>query len=160
MSEPRNAEAPLKFPVHGPKPGADNADEGRAAPRATLPPMYTLLRAKRPGDDKYPWAGHLYDVSMTGMRFELDEALKTGEQLQVRAMLPGHEHVTIRVEGRVARMHEDGPGPVRMGLLIERFLGPHDRRKLTAYLQHRLGIEDVSAKPATKTTDAPLRKAA
>lgn len=146
------SDAPLKFPQ------PSSPDDGRQAPRATLPPMYTLLRAKRPGDETFRWAGHLYDVSMTGMRFELDEALKTGEQLQVRAMLPGQEHVTIRVEGRVARMHEDGPGPVRMGLLIERFLGPHDRRKLTAYLQERLGTQDVAPKPTEQET--PLRKAA
>ena len=122
--------------------------------------MYTLLRAKRPGDDAFRWAGHLYDVSMVGMRFELDEPIKTGEQLQVRAMLPGKEHVTIRVEGRVARMHDDEAGPVRMGLLIERFLGPHDRRKLTAYLQDRLGSADVAPRQLPKPQAAPLRKAA
>ncbi|MEM1026465.1 MAG: PilZ domain-containing protein [Planctomycetota bacterium] len=157
MSNPSHQDAPLKFPIPATTEAITKADDGRAAPRATVPPMYTLLRAKRPGDERYPWAGHLYDVSMTGMRFELDEPLKTGEQIQLRAMLPGSEHVTIRVEGRVARMHEDGPGPARMGLLIERFLGPHDRRKLTAYLQERLGTPDVAPKPVEET---PLRKAA
>ncbi|MEM8782025.1 MAG: PilZ domain-containing protein [Planctomycetota bacterium] len=155
-ADPRH-DAPLKFP----SPEPDRADDGRAAPRAAVPPMYTLLRAKRPGDEQFRWSGHLYDVSMTGMRFELDEPLKTGEQVQVRAMLPGTEHITIRVEGRVARMHEDGPGPVRMGLLIERFLGPHDRRKLTTYLQDRLGTADVTPKPMPQAEEStPLRKAA
>lgn len=164
-ASPRSNHAdPLKFsnhPAATPKPTVKPADEGRTAPRATLPPMYTLLRAKRPGDDKYPWAGHLYDISMTGMRFELDAGLKTGESIQVRAMLPGSEHVTVRIQGRVARMHDEGPGPVRMGLLIERFLGPHDRNKLEAYLQAKLGIDDVQPHklpaPAKRT---PLRKAA
>lgn len=114
----------LKFPP----------EDHRVARRASLPPMYTLLRAKRPGETRYQWAGHLYDVSMSGMRFELDTALKTGEALQVRAMLPGQEHVTVRIEGRVVRMHDDEAGPVRMGLMIDRFLGPHDRQKLEAYL--------------------------
>ncbi|MEM7577942.1 MAG: PilZ domain-containing protein [Planctomycetota bacterium] len=155
MPDPSPNDAPLKFPIP-----AQATDDGRTAPRVSVPPMYTLLRAKRPGDDKYPWAGHLYDVSMTGMRFELDEPLKTGEQIQLRAMLPGSEHVTIRVEGRVARMHEDGPGPARMGLLIERFLGPHDRRKLTGYLQERLGTPDVAPKTSPAVEQTPLRKAA
>ncbi|MEM1097847.1 MAG: PilZ domain-containing protein [Planctomycetota bacterium] len=156
MSDPNRQENPLSFPI---KHHAEASDDARAAPRASVPPMYTLLRAKRPGDERYPWAGHLYDVSMTGMRFELDEPLKTGEQIQLRAMLPGSEHVTIRVEGRVARMHEDGPGPARMGLLIERFLGPHDRRKLTAYLQERLGTTEVAPK-AVPSENTPLRRAA
>ncbi len=131
------------------------AEDHRAAPRATLPPMYTLLRAKRPGDDRYRWSGHLYDVSMTGMRFELDDALKTGELIQVRAMLPGQDHVTVRIEGRVVRMHDDEAGPVRMGLLIERFLGPHDRAKLADYLTGKIGPHAVPTQQAP-----PLRRAA
>lgn len=124
-------------------------EDHRQARRATLPPMYTLLRAKRPGDERYLWAGHLYDISMTGMRFELDSALEPGETLQIRAMLPGHEHITVRIEGRVARIHDDEAGPVRMGLMIDRFLGPHDRQKLATYIDQKF-----AAQPA------PMRRAA
>jgi hypothetical protein len=146
----------MRFPAADSADAQTDAHDSRSAPRASIPAMYTLLRAKRPGQERYPWSGHLYDISMTGIRFELDEALKTGDQLQIRAMLPGTEHITIRVEGRVARMHENGPGPIRMGLLIERFLGPHDRRKLTGYLQEKLGTTDVAPKPVA----TPLRRAA
>ncbi len=135
----------------------------RSAPRATLPPMYTLLRAKRPGEDRYRWAGHLYDISMSGLRFEIDTPLETGETLQVRAMLPGREHVTVRIEGRVARMHDDEAGPIRMGLIIDRFLGPRDRQKLTAYLTGKLGTADVGEPhpmPKADEQETPLRKAA
>lgn len=134
----------------------------RSAPRATLPPMYTLLRAKRPGEDRYRWAGHLYDISMSGMRFEIDTPLKTGEKLQVRAMLPGQEHVTVRIEGHVARMHDDEAGPARMGLIIDRFLGPSDRQKLTDYLTSRLGTTDVGQphQMPSQEEKVPFRKAA
>ena len=114
----------------------ESAADARAFPRLKLAAMYTLLRAKRPGEECYGWSGHLYDISMTGIRFELDSPLEPGETLQVRAMLPGQEHTTVRVEGRVVRMHDDdeNPGPVRMGMTIDRFLGPNDRDKLVSYL--------------------------
>lgn len=109
--------------------------DSRAFPRLKLPAMYTLLRAKKPGDDRYGWSGHLYDISMTGIRFELDLPIEPGQTLQVRAMLPGQEHTTVRVEGKVVRIHDDeDAGPVRMGMTIDRFLGPHDRIKLMGYL--------------------------
>jgi hypothetical protein len=67
--------------------------EQRTSPRFKLPPMYTLLRARTASPEaldsfgpsaRYPWTGHVYDISTVGMRFELDHALPAGTRLEVR----------------------------------------------------------------------------
>ena len=114
----------------------------RSHPRLKLPPMYTLVRAKLAGAAQYRWTGHIYDISASGMRFELDEALEMGETLEVRGMLPGVHHTTFRAIGRVVRLHDDededdAPGPVRMGMHFERFETESDARRLSDYLTDR-----------------------
>ena len=49
--------------------------------RLKLPAMYTLLRARRVGDTRYRWTGYIYDISVAGMRFELDKALEPGTRI-------------------------------------------------------------------------------
>jgi len=114
------------------------AAEARRFPRLTLPAMYTFLRARLSDDDasRYPWTGHIYDISSSGMRFEIDQALPSGIEITVRAMLPGHEQTTITVTGRVVRIHDDDdvPGPVRMGMTFDHFENAWDRRRLEDYL--------------------------
>ena len=112
--------------------------DARQSPRLKLPAMYTLVRAKPVGEERYCWTGYIYDISASGMRFELDAALSPGTQLEFRAMLPGADQTTVRALGRVVRQHDElhEPGPVRMGLTFERFAHHTDRRKLWSYLQH------------------------
>jgi hypothetical protein len=143
---------PLMVPVPAPA-APPNVAEGRVTPRLKLPAMYTMLRAKLAGERRYRWSGHLYDISMSGLRFELDLPVPTGATIQVRAMLPGATHTTVELEGRVVRLHgeEDENGPVRMGMTIERFVGPADRRKLMDYLTgHGLRLVDHEAMPMRK----------
>ncbi|GAB4110107.1 MAG: hypothetical protein Kow00105_18810 [Phycisphaeraceae bacterium] len=114
----------------------DHAD-ARSNPRLKLPAMYTLLRVRHVGDQRYRWTGHIYDISETGMRFELDTPLPAGTEVEVRGMLPGTQQVTFHAVGRIVRMHdEEEVGPVRMGMTFTRFHHDIDRQRLNIYLNH------------------------
>jgi len=110
--------------------------ETRLTPRLRLAPMYTLLRVRRQGEKRFRWTGYIYDISRSGMRFELDEPLEPGTPVEVRAMLPGSQTTRFSASGRVVRLHDDAdePGPIRMGLQFEQFTTKEDRLKLTRYL--------------------------
>lgn len=109
--------------------------EARQMPRLKLPPMYTLVRVRPEGDERYRWTGFVYDISMTGMRFELDAAVAPGTRLEIRAMLPGPQHTTFRAAGPVVRVHDDdgSRGPTRMGMTFDA-MDDDDRRTLEEYL--------------------------
>ena len=128
-----DAPAPFRFPTQVPS---------RQRERLKVPAMYTQVRAKLPGAARYTLSGHLYDVSMTGLRFELDEPLPSGQHVHLRVQLPGSEQAVVRLEGSIVRLHDESnePGPVRMGARIERFLWPTDEAVLEDYL-HARGVE-------------------
>ena len=50
------------------------------------------------------------------MRFEVDQAIDPGTDVEISAMLPGPVHRTLHALGRIVRLHEDPhePGPIRM----------------------------------------------
>ena len=115
---------------------ASQSSELRSAARLKLPAMYTLIRVRPVGEDRYRWTGHIYDVSESGMRFELDQPIDAGTRVEVRAMLPGSSHITFNATGRVVRLHDDSDdcGPVRMGMVFERFAHHSDQLRLSDYL--------------------------
>ena len=121
---------------------ADSVAESRQSPRVKLPAMYTLIRVRPQGQERYCWTGHIYDISETGIRFELDRALKPGSTIDFRAMLPGPYHVTVNLSGKVVRLHDDDelPGPSRMGAEIDQANSPVERQKLSEYLDHSLEL--------------------
>lgn len=114
-------------------------EDAREAHRVKLPPMYTLLRVRRPGERRYEWTGHIYDISTSGMRFELDQGFAEGTEMEIRAMLPGKEHIQIRAKGRVVRIHDAEAGPVRMGMAFDAFHRRTDRDRLEAYIAVQRG---------------------
>ncbi|QDU72111.1 PilZ domain protein [Mucisphaera calidilacus] len=100
--------------------------------------MYTLLRARQSGKKRYDWTGHIYDISISGMRFELDSPLPHGQRIEIRGMLPGEHHTTFCATGHVVRLHgaeDNDPGPARMAMSFETFESQIDRRRLAEYLQ-------------------------
>ena len=116
------------------------ADDARKFQRISLPPMYTFVRLRPPGSRRYPWSGHIYDISESGMRFEVDQIIEPGTEVEVSAMLPGPTHRVLRAHGRVIRVHDDAdePGPIRMALAFSGFHRPADHQQLTAYLDEAL----------------------
>lgn len=121
----------------------------RGEPRLKLPAAYTLVRARVVGSSKYTWTGHLYDISISGMRFELDTPLANDMQVEIRAMLPGKDHTSFRATGRVVRLHSDAEdlGPAVMGLAFDQFHSPLDHQRLLSYLRQR-GVYDPPATSA------------
>jgi len=116
---------------------AGHAGEARNNPRLKLPAMYTLLRVRHVGDKRYRWTGHIYDISSTGMRFELDGPLPAGTEVEVRGMLPGSQQTTFHATGRIVRLHDDEEvGPIRMGMTFTKFQHDIDRQRLNIYLNH------------------------
>lgn len=128
-------------PAQDPAPGI--SAEARGYPRLKVPAMYSLVRVRPAGGDRYLWTGHIYDVSLSGMRFELDHAVEPGTAVEVRGILPGQEHVTFRATGTVVRFHDEDaePGPSRMGMNFDSFHNETDQTRLTDYLgDHGLKI--------------------
>lgn len=113
--------------------------ETRQSPRLRLPAMYTLIRLRRKGETRFNQTGYIYDISQTGMRFELDEPIEPGTQVEFRALLPGSQTTTFSATGTMVRMHDDinEPGPMRMAVEFDRFKTTIDRQKLSEYLEQR-----------------------
>lgn len=127
--------------------------ESRRHPRIKLPAMYTLVRVRPAGCARYRWTGYIYDISQSGMRLELDDALPEGTPVEVRVMLPGNDQqTTFFAAGKIIRNHdEDEPfaGPTRMGMQFDTFPILGDEHKLASYIHKRLvpyAVQD--AKPA------------
>ena len=114
---------------------SDRADSRQFA-RLRLPAMYTLVRVRPIGDERFSWTGYIYDISEGGMRFELDTPLDPGTSIEVRAMLPGANHMTFEAAGQVVRLHDDDeiPGPARMGMTFDHFALEEDRSRLADYI--------------------------
>jgi c-di-GMP-binding flagellar brake protein YcgR len=112
------------------------AADARAYPRLQVPAMYSVVRVRPAGTERYLWTGHIYDVSLGGMRFELDQAIEPGTSIEVRGILPGAEHVAFRAAGRIVRFHDDEPelGPTRMGMQFDAFHSEFDEARLDRYL--------------------------
>ena len=83
-----------------------SAGERRSSPRLRLPMMYTLLRAGPVSSNGFCWTGRAYDISASGMRFEVDGELRPGDVLNLRVLLPGRKRqLRLRVQGEVIRIH-------------------------------------------------------
>lgn len=111
-------------------------NEQRLEPRLKLPVMYTLIRVRPAGEPHYRWTGHIYDISLSGMRFEIDEPLEPGTAIEIRAMLPGQRHTLFRAAGHIVRLHDDEPDPmpVRLAMRFDDFASTIDRHRLNTYL--------------------------
>ena len=82
--------------------------------------------------------GHGYDVSLTGMRFELDEALLPGTEVAIQLFVAG-DPSPVRMRGVVVRVfsHDDDPGPRRMAVQFTAFDSPTDRERLVRRINAR-----------------------
>jgi hypothetical protein len=102
----------------------------RAIERFRLHPMYTRVVVFRTVTEP-PMEGHAYDISLGGMRYELDEAIPEGTCIDLEIQLPGAS-IPIRGSGQVVRVfdRDDDPGPRRQAVRLDRFLSEHDRQRL------------------------------
>ncbi len=117
-----------------------NPIDRRAHQRFTLMPMYTTVEAKRlAGDVDRALLGHAYDISETGVRIELDEALEPGESIAVHLTLPGATS-SVAASANVVWVNDeiDDPGPRRMALRFTNFRSDRDHDCLLRYLDSAL----------------------
>jgi len=119
-------------------------DDDRRYPRKAVQPGYGWVTVSCGGRS---YEGHIYDISMGGMRFELDDAVPAGAAVQVRMHLPTGEAdaPAINARGKVVRFHDpDELGPVRMGLAFTALAGATDRKALLAFLNRRESTNAVA----------------
>lgn len=111
----------------------------RQHPRYVLPSMYTQVEVRPLDSEQYLWAGHAYDISDGGMRFELDHVIEPGSTVAVRIQLPGSQSLRfserrpVYMFANVVWVEEedlDQPGPVRMACVFKRFILPGDQQRL------------------------------
>jgi hypothetical protein len=124
----------------------------RRHPRFSVDPMYSAVSVVRRGQRE---EGHVYDVSLSGMRFELDRPARRGSTLDVEVSLPGCEEA-IRAKARVVRVFDeiDDPGPRRMAVEFETFsVGSR------AILERYLGQKWLRPAPTQEAESAPQKPA-
>jgi len=111
----------------------------RFAPKTGYSRVVIVPEVKKPDSANSPDSanleGHAYDVSLNGLRFELDEPLEEGSSVEIELHLPGLLN-SIRTKGRIVRVFdEDGdPGPRRMAMTFQGFHTPLDASRLTTHL--------------------------
>jgi len=104
--------------------------------RFLLPHMYTAITViHADGMRLCHEHGHVYDVSESGVRFELDRPLPIGDAVSFQIELPNNGGV-VAGTGRIARLFDelDDPGPRRMALAVTRFATSDDRSRLMRLL--------------------------
>ena len=141
--------------------------ERRLDPRFTVDPMYSAVRVVR---GKHACDGHIYEIGLGGMRFELDRAMPKGSLIEVAIELPGCQEL-IRASGTIVRVFDkaDDPGPRRMVVEFESF-AQGARAILKRYLDQKwlrvaptqefdarprkraVTVETVSARGSSRTT--------
>lgn len=119
----------------------DTAKDRRRHARFTVDPMFSSV-AVLPAGAAVPCGelgcdGHLYEVSLGGMRFELDEPLPRDARVSVAISLPGCPQ-PIRADARIVRVFDqvDDPGPRRMVAEFETF-AQGAREMLAKYLDQK-----------------------
>lgn len=118
-----------------------SAGERRSSPRLRLPMMYTLLRAGPVSSNGFCWTGRAYDISASGMRFEVDGELRPGDVLNLRVLLPGRKRqLRLRVQGEVIRIHHPqlANGRACLAINFDRFLQPQKQDRLRRYVDRAL----------------------
>ncbi|MEM6392612.1 MAG: PilZ domain-containing protein [Planctomycetota bacterium] len=126
------------------------ATEMRAEPRLPLPAPYTLVRVRLPEHATFCMTGHSYDVSLSGMRFELDDRLPVGQTIEMRVMLPGAKTAQFTATAEVVRIisDRDEVGPVKMAVAFRAFATTLDEYRLKTYLMERGLYSNPIAKAA------------
>jgi hypothetical protein len=116
-----------------------NAINRRRFERFVLQPMYTPVSVRLADSQDTALEGHAYDVSEAGVRFELDSPVAPGTAVMMQITLPTglgepdqdtESGRSVLVQGNVVWLDDSEPGPVRMAMVITRFVRLGDRDRL------------------------------
>ncbi len=109
--------------------------------RIRVQPMYTAVTACTGAQDNpLRLQGHVYDISESGVRIELDDALEPGQIVTLQLDLPGAA-AAVEAAASVVWVHDDqdDPGPRRMALKFTEFQNRSDRNRLVDYIDRERG---------------------
>ena len=114
----------------------------RQSTRFSVKPMYTRVLVRPDGERLFTMDGHASDISLGGMRFELDAALPTGSPIGLMLELPDNSVGSapdamrlIAATGTVVWLDDDDvPGPVRMAAIFHSFESQEDESRLSEAL--------------------------
>ena len=106
--------------------------------RFALPSMYTNIAIRPLDQDTFLYEGHAYDLSLGGMRFELDRPIEPGQDVGVRIMLPTAglawvDRRPIFARANLVWLNEEDlteAGPIRMACVFSRFMQPGDESRI------------------------------
>lgn len=112
---------------------SESPAESRLDPRITVPRLYTLVRLRRTGEERYSHTGQILDIGLGGMCFSIDADLAPGETVEVRGMIPHSDLVTFRAVGSVLRRGESGVHAMR----FDDFTTRRDEQRLADYITAR-----------------------
>lgn len=116
-----------------------NPIDRREHARFRVNPGYTPVEARVHPDERFAFAGHIYDLSEGGVCFELDRPIEPGTRVSLKIDLPGHLFESGRdtgpgravfVTGNVVWCDADEPGAARMAVAVTRFDRAGDRERL------------------------------
>lgn len=102
--------------------------------------MYTQVKVRQLDELTFNEQGHAYDISLGGLRFELDTPIEPGTRIAVQIQLPGSallDRKAIFAFATVVRVFEDdleARGPVRIAAVFETFSSPDAEQRLQAAL--------------------------
>ncbi len=115
-----------------------NPIDRREHARFRMNPGYTPVELRLHPDDESGLEGHIYDISESGVCFELDEPIPPGSSVSLKIELPGRlfddgsggSGGAVFVTGNVVWCDLDEPGASRMAVAITRFDRAGDRERL------------------------------
>ena len=113
----------------------------RESERIRVQPMYSAVTAcTGDADNPVRLLGHVYDISESGVRIELDNPLDPGQIVSLQLALPGANAV-VEAAASVVWVHDeqDDPGPRRMALKFTEFLNRSDHTRLVEYIDRERG---------------------
>lgn len=114
----------------------------RCEPRYRVSPMYTPVTLCMIDGESTSAEGHAYDLSASGMQFELDRAIEPGTPVALQVTLPTggamwddlESSRSLMVIGSVVWADDSEPGPARMAVAFERFVRLGDQERLARQL--------------------------
>jgi hypothetical protein len=120
-----------------------NPVDRRECERFTVSPMYTPVRVRLEGETEFARDGHAYDISESGLRFELDHPVEAGTPMTVELELPraglwastdDGPGRTIELKANVVWCDTEEPGPARMAASVTEFIREGDKPRLMRLL--------------------------
>lgn len=111
----------------------DPADRRRAT-RHRLDAACHGVTARHAAAPNETTEGHVYDLSTSGARIELDDAVAEGSEFELALHLPGLA-ADVDVLARVVRVYdaEDDPGACRLAVAFTKYRSEADRRRLAGW---------------------------